>query len=91
VFNAAGKTDILIRAEDRSVFIAECKIWKGPATIRDALGQLLSYLSWRDTKAALLVHYKRTLRTGEDGERYNFIRRRAGTPARSCDSGTAGS
>ena len=45
VFNAAGKTDILIRAEDRNVFIAECKIWKGPATIRDALGQLL-----RDTR-----------------------------------------
>jgi hypothetical protein len=55
VFNAAGKTDILIRAEDRNVFIAECKIWKSPATIRDALGQLLSYLTWRDTKAALLI------------------------------------
>ena len=53
VFNAAGKTDILIRAEDRNVFIAECKIWKGPKTIRDAIGQLLSYLTWRDTKAAL--------------------------------------
>lgn len=26
VFNAAGKTDILIRAEDRNMFIAECKI-----------------------------------------------------------------
>jgi hypothetical protein len=55
VFNAAGKTDILIRAKDRNVFIAECKIWKGPATIRDALAQLLTYLTWRDTKAALLV------------------------------------
>lgn len=55
VFNAAGKTDILIRVEDRNVFIAECKIWKGPATIQDALGQLMSYLTWRDTKAALLV------------------------------------
>ncbi len=55
VFNAAGKTDILIRVGDRNVFIAECKIWKGPKTIRDALGQLLSYLTWRDTKAALLV------------------------------------
>ena len=53
VFNAAGKTDILIRAEDRNVFIAECKIWKGPKTIRNAIGQLLSYLTWRDTKAAL--------------------------------------
>jgi hypothetical protein len=54
VFNAAGKTDILIRVEDRNVFIAECKIWKSPKTIQDALRQLLSYLTWRDTKAALL-------------------------------------
>jgi hypothetical protein len=55
VFNGAGKTDILIRAGDRNVFIAECKIWKSPKTIRDALTQLLSYLVWRDTKAALLL------------------------------------
>lgn len=55
VFNAAGKTDILIRAGDRNVFIAECKIWGGPAKFRAALEQLLSYLTWRDTKAALLL------------------------------------
>jgi len=55
VFNAAGKTDILIRVEDRNVFIAECKIWKGPKTIPDALTQLLGYLTWRDTKAALVL------------------------------------
>ena len=30
VFNAAGKTDILIRAGDRNVFIAECKIGGAP-------------------------------------------------------------
>lgn len=55
VFNAAGKTDILIRVGDRNVFIAECKIWGGPAKFRAALEQLLSYLTWRDTKAALLL------------------------------------
>ena len=55
VFNAAGKTDILIRAGDRNVFIAECKIWDGPAKLRAALEQLLNYLTWRDTKTALLV------------------------------------
>jgi hypothetical protein len=59
VFNAAGKTDILIRAEDRNVFIAECKIWNGPKTIQDALKQLLSYLTWRDTKAALVLFIRR--------------------------------
>ena len=34
VFNAAGKTDILIRTGDRNAFIAECKISKGPKIIR---------------------------------------------------------
>ena len=56
VFNGEGKTDILIREGDRNIFIGECKIWKGPKTIRDALHQLLDvYLVWRDTKAALLL------------------------------------
>ncbi|GAA0947201.1 hypothetical protein GCM10009554_43850 [Kribbella koreensis] len=54
-FNREGKTDILIRSEDRNVFIAECKIWDGPKTVRDGLDQLLSYLAWRDTKAALVL------------------------------------
>jgi hypothetical protein len=64
VFNANGKTDILIRVEDRNVFIAECKIWAGPAKFRDAIDQLLSYLTWRDTKAALIL-FIRTGRTSE--------------------------
>ncbi|MDQ2748853.1 MAG: hypothetical protein M3Y44_04905 [Actinomycetota bacterium] len=55
VFNGSGKTDILIREKDRNIFIAECKIWKGPKTISDALDQLLGYLVWRDTKAAMLL------------------------------------
>jgi hypothetical protein len=54
-FNAAGKTDILIRAEDRNVFIAECKFWRGPKSFSDAIDQLLGYLSWRDSKCAVLV------------------------------------
>ncbi|WP_327749803.1 hypothetical protein [Streptomyces europaeiscabiei] len=55
VFNFKGKTDILIRVEDRHVFIGECKFWKGPKTITDTLDQLLGYLTWRDTKAAVLL------------------------------------
>ena len=54
-FNASGKTDILIRVEDRNIFIAECKFWHGPKAFDKAIDQLLSYLSWRDTKSALLV------------------------------------
>ena len=54
-FNYEGKTDILIRADGRNIFIAECKFWTGPSGLKVALDQLLGYTSWRDTKTALLV------------------------------------
>ena len=54
-FNYEGKTDILIRADGRNIFIAECKFWTGSAGLAEALDQLLGYTSWRDTKTALLV------------------------------------
>ena len=54
-FRAAGKTDILIDVKGRAIFIAECKFYKGPQSITDALHQLLGYGTWRDTKLALLV------------------------------------
>ena len=54
-FNYEGKTDILIRVQDRNVFIAECKFWRGPSELETAVDQLLGYTSWRDTKIALLV------------------------------------
>ncbi|MGH3951443.1 MAG: hypothetical protein ACRDSE_20375, partial [Pseudonocardiaceae bacterium] len=55
VFNGAGKTDILIRVEDRNIFIGECKVWAGPSSMDEALEQLFNYLVWRDTKAAILL------------------------------------
>jgi hypothetical protein len=54
-FNAAGKTDILIREDNKNVFIAECKFWRGPKAFMDAVAQLLGYLTWRDSKCALLI------------------------------------
>lgn len=54
-FNYRGKTDILISRDGRSVFIAECKIWKGREALSEAIDQLLGYLAWRDTKCALLI------------------------------------
>ena len=57
-FNSSGKTDILIRTDNRNVFIAECKFWRGPKSFTDAIGQLLGYLSWRDSKCALLIFNK---------------------------------
>lgn len=50
-----GKSDILIRDGDRSVFVAECKIWRGSKSLSNAIDQLLGYATWRDTKTAILV------------------------------------
>lgn len=54
-FNFEGKTDILIRFNGRNIFIAECKFWTGEKGFLETIDQLLSYLSWRDTKAAILI------------------------------------
>jgi hypothetical protein len=54
-FNFQGKTDILIRKDGKNVFIAECKFWKGEKAFRETVDQLLSYLSWRDTKTAVVL------------------------------------
>jgi hypothetical protein len=54
-FNYEGKTDILIRSGDRNVFIAECKFWGGPQKLTETIDQLLGYLSWRDSKSAILL------------------------------------
>jgi hypothetical protein len=54
-FNFEGKTDILIRVEGKNIFVAECKFWDGPKSLTEALDQLLSYVTWRDTRTALLV------------------------------------
>ena len=54
-----GKTDILVREKDKNLFIGECKIWRDAERISEAVDQLLNYLTWRDTKAALVVFVKR--------------------------------
>jgi hypothetical protein len=54
-FNKSGKTDILLRHEGSNIFIAECKFWKGAKSFGDAVSQLLGYLTWRDSKAAVIV------------------------------------
>jgi hypothetical protein len=54
-FNHQGKTDILIRVEGKNIFIAECKFWHGEKQFIETIDQILSYLSWRDTKAAVIL------------------------------------
>lgn len=59
-FGRRGKTDIFIAfgGDARAVFIVECKWWKGPKAFRGAIERLLGYVTWRDTKAALMVFVK---------------------------------
>ena len=54
-FNYEGKTDILIKDRGRNIFIAECKFWRGEKAFSETIDQLLGYLTWRDTKAAIAV------------------------------------
>lgn len=57
-FNYGGKTDILIRKDGKNIFIAECKFWTGPTGFLETIDQLLKYLSWRDSKAAIVLFNK---------------------------------
>ncbi len=57
-FNYTGKTDILLRHDSSVVFIAECKFWSGEKKYLDTITQLLGYLTWRDTKASVIVFVK---------------------------------
>ena len=55
-FNGSGKTDILIRRDDRNVFIAECLMWHRSKYLQEKMDdQLFQYAMWRDSKLALIV------------------------------------
>lgn len=58
-FRKDGKTDICIEAEDRTAFVAECKIWTGKRDVPKAIAQLDSYLTWEDYKTALIYFVDR--------------------------------
>ncbi|MCA2991164.1 hypothetical protein [Gemmatimonas sp.] len=81
-FNCKGKADILVRHAGQNVFVGECKVWKGPKSLTDALDQVLDYVTWRDSKAAVVLFVHR----GDMGaitasiptvlESYEFTKRR---------------
>lgn len=72
-FNKSGKTDIMVKHEDGIVFIAECKFWHGKQVFLDAVSQLLSYLTWRDTKTALLLFVRGVTMTAALNGVKNYI------------------
>ncbi|PAF27241.1 hypothetical protein CHH61_04310 [Shouchella clausii] len=54
-FNRTGKTDILLRYKGSNVFVAECKFWRGKSSFLKTIDQLLGYLTWRDSKVAIIM------------------------------------
>lgn len=57
-FNKKGKTDILIRHEQSNVFVAEFKFWAGAKSFFKTIDQILRYLTWRDSKTAIICFIK---------------------------------
>lgn len=57
-FNKEGKTDILLKYQDKNLFIAECKIWGTESYFTKGIEQLLSYLTWRDSKTSYIIFSK---------------------------------
>ena len=57
-FNYEGKTDIIIKQDGQNLFVGECKFWTGPKGLLDTVDQLLGYVTWRDTKTAILLFCK---------------------------------
>jgi hypothetical protein len=53
-FNKKGKTDLLIRHNGSNIFVGECKFWKGLKAFHETIDQILGYLTWRDSKAAII-------------------------------------
>lgn len=54
-FNGEGKTDILVRDGSANLFVAECKVWHGEKKFVQTIDQLFGYVTWRDTKTAIIV------------------------------------
>lgn len=57
-FRNHGKTDIFIPFQNHAAYIAECKCWHGKKKFGDAIDQLFSYTTWRDTKVSVIVFNK---------------------------------
>ena len=57
-FSKSGKTDIRIQFENKSAYVAECKIWHGISQFKNAITQLFSYTTWRDIKTSLIIFNK---------------------------------
>ncbi len=54
-FSHRGKTDIFLHIVKGNILVAECKIWSGKKDYLQAISQVLSYLTWRNSFAILIT------------------------------------
>jgi len=59
-FDVLGKSDIHLRISKGEVFIAECKWWEGPESLKTAHQQLLERLTWHESNGAVIIFCKNT-------------------------------
>jgi hypothetical protein len=74
-FNYNGQTDILVRSGGHNLFIAECKFWGGEQVLLSTTSQLFKYVTWRDTKTAIIMFVKRKSFQGIIAEAQQFMKK----------------
>ena len=57
-FNLGGRTDILVRHQNQNLFVGEFKFWGGEKVMLETIEQLYKYLTWRDTRTAIVFFSK---------------------------------
>jgi len=54
-FSKGGKTDIYLRFSKGTVFVAECKYWRGPRSLLEVVDQLLNRLTWHESYGVVIL------------------------------------
>ncbi|HUT85489.1 MAG TPA: hypothetical protein VMW66_01475 [Elusimicrobiales bacterium] len=54
-FVGQRQTDILVRYKGKNVFVGECRFWKGIKSLKDDIEHLFKYVTWHDTKTAIIM------------------------------------
>jgi hypothetical protein len=57
-FQGLGKVDVHLRISEGEVFVSEVKVWSGPESLAEVVGQLLDRLTWRDAYGVAIVFSK---------------------------------
>ena len=54
-FSKFGKTDIYLTVDEGCILICECKWWRGPTSLFEAMKQVLDRVTWRENYGIVLI------------------------------------